>query len=194
MADMIGSTPHSSVSSVRLHIFGASGSGTTTLGAALAAAQGWLHLDADDFYWKQGVLPFSEKVPQPERVSQLLRAMQGHGDWIISGGSLYSWAEPVVPMFTHAVFLRLDDSLRMQRIHARERSRFGDALDTDAERKRISSAFFEWAAGYETGGDRLRSLQRHQQWAAELHCPVLQFDTAQPLNALVGAVQRFLQK
>ncbi len=34
---------------VRLHIFGASGSGTTTLARALAKRCGWLHLDTDDF-------------------------------------------------------------------------------------------------------------------------------------------------
>ena len=35
----------------RLHVFGASGSGTTTFGRAWAARFGHTHLDTDDFYW-----------------------------------------------------------------------------------------------------------------------------------------------
>jgi adenylate kinase family enzyme len=34
-----------------VHILGASGSGATTLGAALAQRLGFTHLDSDDFFW-----------------------------------------------------------------------------------------------------------------------------------------------
>ncbi len=36
---------------LRIHITGASGSGTSTLAAALAVALGGVHLEADDYYW-----------------------------------------------------------------------------------------------------------------------------------------------
>ena len=179
---------------VRLHIFGASGTGTTTLGATLAQQWGWLHLDADDFFWRQTAQPYSEKIPQAERVPHLLHALHGHTHWVISGGSLYDWAQPVVPLFTHVVFLRLDHATRMQRLQVRERARFGDALDNDPERRRISRAFFDWAAAYDTGGDRQRSWQQHQRWIAQLYCPVLQLDTREPVVQLLAAVQQFIQK
>ena len=35
----------------RIHIFGASGTGTTTLGGTLAAALDCPHLDTDDYFW-----------------------------------------------------------------------------------------------------------------------------------------------
>ena len=34
-----------------IHIFGASGSGTSTLGRAVADSAGFLFLDTDDYYW-----------------------------------------------------------------------------------------------------------------------------------------------
>jgi adenylate kinase family enzyme len=35
----------------RIHILGASGSGTTTLAKALANELGYKHFDTDDYYW-----------------------------------------------------------------------------------------------------------------------------------------------
>ena len=34
-----------------IHITGASGAGTSTLGRALATATGTVHFDTDDYYW-----------------------------------------------------------------------------------------------------------------------------------------------
>lgn len=43
---------------MHIHITGASGSGTTTLGRALAQALGWRYLDADRYYWLPTSPPF----------------------------------------------------------------------------------------------------------------------------------------
>jgi adenylate kinase family enzyme len=43
---------------MRVHIVGASGSGTTTLGKALAARAGCAHLDTDEFFWMPTEPPF----------------------------------------------------------------------------------------------------------------------------------------
>lgn len=45
----------------RINIVGAPGSGTTTLGRALATQLGFVFADADDFYWKPTTPPFQEK-------------------------------------------------------------------------------------------------------------------------------------
>jgi hypothetical protein len=42
----------------RIHIFGASGSGTTTLGAAIADRYGYAHLDVDQYFWMPTDPPF----------------------------------------------------------------------------------------------------------------------------------------
>ncbi len=181
-------------SPVRLYIFGAAGSGTSTLGQAIAASTGWLHLDADDFYWKPTPQPYTEKHPPAARVAAMQARMQGEASWVISGGSLYDWGAPLLLHISHAVFLRLDDALRMARLHARETARFGDALVNDPVRHQVSQAFFAWAAGYETGDDGARSLQRHQRFLQELHCPVLQLDSAAPVAALRDAVLGFVRQ
>ena len=45
----------------RLHVLGASGAGTSTLGAALAEALDAPHIDADDYYWQRTDPPFRRK-------------------------------------------------------------------------------------------------------------------------------------
>ncbi len=55
----------------RLHITGASGAGTTTLGAALAETFGCPHHDADDFYWLPSDSPYREE-----------RSRQKHEAWL----------------------------------------------------------------------------------------------------------------
>src|SRR5829696_7380488 len=73
-----------SVTPRRVHITGASGSGTTTLGHALAARFGWRHLDTDDHFWLPTDPPFQQQRPVPERLALLCAALAGSG-WVLSG-------------------------------------------------------------------------------------------------------------
>ena len=54
----------------KIHIIGASGSGTSTLGKALAEVLPHNSLDTDDYYW---ISKFTEQRPVPERIEMLKR-------------------------------------------------------------------------------------------------------------------------
>ena len=56
---------------MRVHIFGASGSGTSTLARAHAEAMSCVHFDVDDFYWMPTDPPFELKRPIAERIELL---------------------------------------------------------------------------------------------------------------------------
>lgn len=45
---------------IRIYVFGASGCGATTLGAAVAKKLGLVHVDSDDHYWMPTDPPFSQ--------------------------------------------------------------------------------------------------------------------------------------
>lgn len=60
-----------SITNMKLLIFGASGSGTTTLGKEIEKNSAFVHLDADDYYWKKTDPPYLEKIPKEERNDQL---------------------------------------------------------------------------------------------------------------------------
>jgi adenylate kinase family enzyme len=61
----------------RIHIFGASGSGTTTLGKALANRLTIAFFDSDDYYWQKTDPPYRESYPKEERAQKLLKDIKG---------------------------------------------------------------------------------------------------------------------
>ena len=52
----------------RIHITGASGSGTTTLGRALASRLATPCHDSDDFFWRPTDPPYRDERPEDERL------------------------------------------------------------------------------------------------------------------------------
>ena len=69
----------------RIHITGASGSGTTTLGAAIAGRWGHRHLDTDDFYWEPTWPPFRQSRAEHDRQQLLAAALDESPRWVLSG-------------------------------------------------------------------------------------------------------------
>src|SRR5579872_4003369 len=113
----------------RIHITGASGSGVSTLGAALSRRLGCTRLDTDDFYWKPTDPPYRESREVGERLALVAAAMdQAPAGWVLSG-SLDGWGDPLIPRFGRVVFLEAPTELRLQRLAERERGRYGAAIE-----------------------------------------------------------------
>jgi adenylate kinase family enzyme len=172
-----------------IHITGASGSGVSTLGRALAERTGAEQLDTDDFYWLPIEPRFSLERPLEERLRLLETAMNGAGPngWILSG-SVGLWGAPLLTRIKLAVFVRTATAIRVARLEARERARFGDAIDPGGPRHENHKWFIQWAADYDTGTKEGRHLAQHEAFLAKLSCPVLRIDGAQPIERLVDQV------
>lgn len=147
---------------MRILITGASGSGTSTLGAALAQSLQGRHLEGDDCYWLPTTPPFVCKRPAPERADMVCQALQVPGPVVMSG-SVVGWGHAVEDAFDLIVFLTLPAALRVERLRQRELERFGHA----------DAAFLAWAAQYDQGPPEGRSLAKHLAWLAVRTCPVL---------------------
>ena len=171
-----------------VHITGASGSGVTTLGRALAEHLGWVHLDTDSFYWLPTDPPFQERRPTGPRVAMLQSAIAAaDAGWTLSG-SLDGWGDLFIPEFRLVVFVYTPHPIRMARLLARERERYGEAIAPGGPMHEQHLEFVRWAEGYDRGEQSGRSLPRHQAWLATLPCPMLRLDGALPTDALMGAV------
>ena len=70
-----------------IHIFGASGSGTSSLGYALQENCNYMHLDTDHYFWLPTNPPFVEKRSTEERLN-LMREDIGKSPRIVISGSL----------------------------------------------------------------------------------------------------------
>lgn len=182
--------PDELISPSIVHVVGASGSGTTTLGVALATRLGCPHLDTDDFYWVPTDPPYRETRPIEQRLTLMQAAVTASGTaGCVVSGSLDDWGDRLVPRLRLVAFLRVPTDVRITRLKAREARRFGAAIESGGERYEEYQAFIAWAAEYESGALPGRNLRRHEAWLADLPCPVMRLDGTWPTAALVDAVR-----
>jgi hypothetical protein len=167
----------------RVHVLGAAGSGTTTLGRALADHWSVPHADADDYFWMPTNPPFVEKRPEEQRLSLMREVFLPREAWVLSG-SMVGWGESVVAQCDAVVFLTLDPDERLRRLEAREvRRRGGKAFD-----KMAWSEFLDWARGYDDPAFGGRSRAAHEAWLSELDLPVLRLSSTSSVAELRDAV------
>jgi adenylate kinase family enzyme len=176
----------------RIHILGASGSGTSTLGSALARRLGVPHADSDSFYWVPTDPPYTTPRPTEQRQALLLQTLPVDGHWVFSGAAT-KWAAPLEPYYDLVVFLRLDPAVRMVRLRAREAARFGARILPGGDMVATNVAFITWAEAYDTAGSLQRGLVTHEAWLADQPAPVLRLDSEESVQELVEAVLSRLQ-
>lgn len=167
----------------RIHITGASGSGTSTLGRALANRLASQAFDTDDFYWLPTDPPFRHPRPSADRVRLMGDLFLSRSDWILSG-SLQTWGAPAMARVTHVVFLTLSSGQRLARLRARERQRFGARIAPGGDLEAAHRGFLEWAMDYDEGGPDGRTRAAHELWLATLDLPVIRMDAGRPASEL----------
>lgn len=163
----------------RLHVLGASGSGTTTLGRAVADAWSVPHADADDYFWVPTDPPFTTQRTPAERLALMDQMFAPRDAWVLSG-AMTGWGEQIVETCSAIVFLTLDPDVRMSRLREREfRRREGGAMDDDAWRD-----FRDWARSYDDPSFTGRSRHQHEAWLAARSQPILRLDAARTVTEL----------
>ena len=172
----------------RIHVLGASGSGTTTLAREIARRFGHAHLDTDDFYWEPTDPPFHRAREEPERRRLLAAALDTRPRFVLSG-SLVGWGDVFVARFELVVFLWIPHDARMARLRARERERYGAAIDPGGALHAHHREFMDWAASYDTGGMDMRSRARHDAWLAALALPVLRLEGEMPTDEQIARIE-----
>ena len=171
----------------RIYITGAPGCGVTTLGAALAARLGAVHIDTDDHYWVATDPPFQVKYEIPERLRRIAAEQGRTGRWVLSG-SCETWGSAALVGAQLVLFLKAPTEIRVQRLRTRERERFGAALDAGGALHDTHREFIAWTALYEAGTEPGRSRPRQENWLARLETPVLRLDATRPVAELVEEV------
>jgi len=161
---------------MRIHLFGASGSGVTTLGKHLSQQLHYPYFDNDDFFWEESDPPFTIKRT-PKLRNQLLKdkLAQTSGNYIV-GASMVSWGDEWLEAFDLAVFLYVPPQVRLDRLKKREYERYGDVIYTDPQRHRQFLDFIEWAASYDDPTSQRRSIGVHLEWMARLKCELIRID------------------
>ncbi len=158
-----------------IHIYGASGSGTSTLGKYISEKLGCFFMDTDDYFWEATNPPYTTKRKQSVRLKLMREDIEKYGNVVISG-SLVDWGDELIPLFTLAIRVNTDTNIRVERLKARERAKFGPRIDIGGDMYENHMEFIDWASSYDTGGTHMRSKATHDVWQKQLKCPLVFVD------------------
>ncbi|WP_426108361.1 adenylate kinase [Pseudomonas sp. TWR1-1-4] len=159
---------------MRIYITGASCAGVTTLGHNLAARLGIRHVDVDDFYWMPTNPPFTTKRPPSDRVSLMQQAL-GDDGWVLSGSCMV-WGDALIADADLIVFIATPTPIRLERLAAREKARFGERIAPGGDMYAIHVAFREWASQYDDPNFSGRNRGWHEAWLSQQTVPLLRID------------------
>ncbi|WP_421556597.1 adenylate kinase [Pseudomonas kitaguniensis] len=159
---------------MRIYITGASCAGVTTLGRTLASLLSLRHLDVDDFYWLPSNPPFTTKRPPDERVA-LIQQNFGDDGWVLTG-SCMGWGDALISNVDLIVFVVTPTLVRLERLAAREKQRFGDRIAPGGDMHEIHVAFREWASQYDDPTFSGRNRAWHERWMSTQTVPTARVD------------------
>lgn len=155
-----------------IHIYGASGSGTSTLGKFISEQLGYTFMDTDDYFW----LPTDPKYTQKRKIEERIQMMKKdilNSDKVVISGSLVDWGDELIPYFTLAIRVVTDKNIRIERLKEREKKDFGSRINIGGDMYQDYVEFIEWAAAYDTGDINMRSKLKHDNWEKLLKCKQL---------------------
>lgn len=155
-----------------IHIYGASGSGTSTLGQFISEQLGYTFMDTDDYFW----LPTDPKYTQKRKIEERIQMMKKdilNSDKVVISGSLVDWGDELIPYFTLAIRVVTDKNIRIERLKEREKKDFGSRINIGGDMYQDHVEFIEWAAAYDTGDINMRSKLKHDNWEKLLKCKQL---------------------
>lgn len=177
-----------------INIFGAPGSGVSTLGRALAARLGYAFFDTDEYYWFTGdALPFRRKRNPEHRFELLSRDIATASNYVVAG-ALLGWGAPLLERMDAFIYRWLPATIRYTRIREREIARYGAArLAPGGDLCTVYEKFQTWASGYDRlPPERLRSKDAEMNWLKTKSVPVLYLEQDYSQEELLELALAFL--
>ncbi|SDP22634.1 Adenylate kinase [Paenibacillus sp. yr247] len=174
----------------KIHILGASGSGTSTLGNELSLILPHINLDGDDYFW---IEKFTLQREPKDRVQLLNKDLLKYKQWILSG-AVCGWGDEFKSYFDLVIFIYTPKEIRLQRIKDREYQRYGEEIFHGGSKFEQSKAFLEWASLYDEAGLEVRSRALHEHWMFDLTCPILRIEGDYTVKERVNIVLDYLKQ
>lgn len=171
-----------------IHIYGASGSGTSTLGRKISDELGYKFMDTDDYFWLPTNPKYTTQRSKEERLALMKKDISENSNVVISG-SLVDWGDELIPLFTLAIRLVTDVEIRIERIKRREKDKFGERIALGGDMYQQHLEFVEWARKYDTGSVNMRSKAKHDEWQKLLLCKQIVLNGADDLDENFKKVQ-----
>jgi hypothetical protein len=108
-----------------------------------------------------------------------------------------NWGDALINNADLIVFVATPTPVRLERLAAREKQRFGDRIVPGGDMHEIHVAFREWASHYDDPTFSGRNRAWHEEWMSKQTIPIMQVDglnSAEKIAAdVIHALSRVLQ-
>ena len=163
-------------------ICGTNGCGKTTLGRTLSKELGFRHMDIEEYYFDNGVRPYSDSRPRDEVVNLIQRDIHKYNKFIISAVNC-NFGEEINSFYRLVVYMYTPLDVRMERIKSRSYQQFGKRMQIGGDLYEQEQSFFEFV-----WNESERKTKETVAWINTLSIPVLQIDGTKPIKEIVKEI------
>ena len=168
-----------------LCICGLNGSGKTTLAKALARKTGFVHMDAEDYFFSNNDHSYKTSRSREEVKNLLFADMTLYQNFIFStvNGNMN---EQINSKYDLVIYLDVPLEIRMDRIKKRSFDKFGKRMLKGGDMYETEKSFFDFVSG--------RTSDHIEGWLNTLACPVLRLDGTKEINESLCTVIPYIGK
>lgn len=160
-------------------VFGANGSGKSTIGRELARVLNYKFMDHEDYAFAESDIPYTVERSREVCLRLMLDDINQYGSFVLCAVT-GDFCEEITAMYKFAVYLSAPQEIRMERIKQRAVDRYGDRVREGGDMYERQTAFLDFAAK--------RPLDGIEQWAKTLTCPVMRVDSTKPVSENVALI------
>lgn len=166
-------------------IVGANGSGKTTLGKHLSKSLGFKHMDAEDYYFRDSVIPYGNSHTREEVQNFLLADIKRNGRFILSAVNC-DFGKGINPLYDCVIYIKTPLEARLQRIKQRSLTKFGNRVLKGGDLYEQEQAFYHFVA--------LRTMDKTDAWLQSVKYPVIYVDGTKPIAYTLKIVKENIVK
>ena len=174
-----------------IHVFGASGSGTSTLAKAICDKTGFHMMEVDSYFWLPTDPPFTVRRSSDESAALMQKDIDKFRKVVVAG-SATGWGDFLIPQISLAIRLETPTEIRIERIKQRELMRFGERIQPGGDMYEQHHKFIDWAQMYDEGGVEMRSKRQHDEWQKKLECKLLILDGTKPVTSMLEDIANYV--
>lgn len=175
-----------------IHVMGASGSGTSSLGEFLAQKLGFNLIESDYYKWEQTDPPF-QIMRSVDESNRLLMEEINKGENLIITGSLH--ANPVTfPYIDLIIYLTCPTKERLKRVQNRDVALGRNSLEAEGKVRENFLGFLELAKNYNKKDLTCRSKASQKYVIKQSGVPVIKISTNQKVDKVRSKILKKIKK